>query len=185
MNAVGFDQPLRCFVVPFTFDPLNLGEQASDRFAKRVDVGHDVEGPVAARPDLDRRRVRDQPVHNRLAIAHVVFLDCGALADTPQLHERVARVSLVLGAHDVVVVRFTEQAEIRELALGKKIQRNEIRARLFDRRELLFERRLRIAEQMYWSARKLKAAGVRSQHPDWPEEKVATEVNRIFLNAGN
>ena len=47
------------------------------------------------------------------------------------------------------------------------------------------QRRLRIAEQMYWSARKLKAAGVRSQHPDWPEEKVATEVNRIFLNAGN
>ncbi len=45
------------------------------------------------------------------------------------------------------------------------------------------ERRLKLAEQMFWSARKLKTAGVRSQHPDWPEEKVIAEVNRIFLNA--
>lgn len=45
------------------------------------------------------------------------------------------------------------------------------------------ERRLKLAEQMFWSARKLKAAGVRSQHPDWPEEKIIAEVNRIFLHA--
>jgi hypothetical protein len=45
------------------------------------------------------------------------------------------------------------------------------------------ERRLKLAEMLYWSARKLKAVGVRSQHPDWPEEKVNAEVNRIFLNA--
>jgi hypothetical protein len=31
----------------------------------------------------------------------------------------------------------------------------------------------------YGSARKLKAAGVCGQHPDWPEEKVIAEVNRI------
>ena len=45
------------------------------------------------------------------------------------------------------------------------------------------ERRLRLAEGLYWSARKLKAAGVRNHHPDWPEEKVNAEVNRIFLHA--
>jgi hypothetical protein len=45
------------------------------------------------------------------------------------------------------------------------------------------ERRLQIAEDMFWSARQLKAAGVRYQHPDWPEEKVIAEVNRIFLHA--
>ena len=45
------------------------------------------------------------------------------------------------------------------------------------------ERRLQLAEMLYWSARKLKTAGVRSQHPDWPEEKVNAEVNRIFLHA--
>jgi hypothetical protein len=45
------------------------------------------------------------------------------------------------------------------------------------------ERRLKLAEGLYWSARKLKAAGVRSQHPDWSEEKVKAEVNRLFLHA--
>ena len=42
-------------------------------------------------------------------------------------------------------------------------------------------RRLQLAEQMFWSARRLKAVGVRHQHPEWPEEKVIAEVNRIFL----
>ena len=45
------------------------------------------------------------------------------------------------------------------------------------------ERRLKVAEQLYWSARRLKVAGVRAQHPDWPEEKAIAEVNRIFLHA--
>ena len=45
------------------------------------------------------------------------------------------------------------------------------------------ERRLRLAELLYWSARKLKFAGVRAQHPDWPEEQVNAEVRRIFLHA--
>ena len=46
------------------------------------------------------------------------------------------------------------------------------------------QRRLQLAEQMFWFARRLKTAGVRHQHPDWPEEKVIAEVNRIFLHAG-
>ncbi len=50
-------------------------------------------------------------------------------------------------------------------------------------RAMTGERRLRVAEQLYWCARKLKAAGVRSQHPDWPEERVNAEVCRIFLHA--
>jgi hypothetical protein len=45
------------------------------------------------------------------------------------------------------------------------------------------ERRLRLAEQLYWSARKLKAAGLRHQHSDWAEDRVNAEVTRIFLNA--
>ena len=44
-------------------------------------------------------------------------------------------------------------------------------------------RRLRLAEQMFLEARQLKAAGVRHQHPDWPDEAVMAEVNRIFLHA--
>ena len=45
------------------------------------------------------------------------------------------------------------------------------------------QRRLQIAEQMFWMARELKATGLRHHHPDWPEEKVIAEVNRIFLHA--
>lgn len=44
-------------------------------------------------------------------------------------------------------------------------------------------RRLRLAERLYWSARKLKAAGFHSQHPDWPEERVQEEVRRVFRHA--
>jgi hypothetical protein len=45
------------------------------------------------------------------------------------------------------------------------------------------EQRLRLAEQLYWSARKLKRAGLRTQHPDWPDERLDAEVRRIFLHA--
>ena len=44
-------------------------------------------------------------------------------------------------------------------------------------------RRLRLAEQLYWSARKMKAAGLRGQHPDWPESRLNDEVRRIFSHA--
>ena len=50
-------------------------------------------------------------------------------------------------------------------------------------RAILGERRLRLAEQLYWSARKLKTAGLRAQHPDWPQERVNDEVRRLFSNA--
>ena len=50
-------------------------------------------------------------------------------------------------------------------------------------RDMTGERRLRLAEQLYWSARKMKAAGLRSQHPDWPEQRLNDEVREIFSHA--
>ena len=44
-------------------------------------------------------------------------------------------------------------------------------------------RRLQLAEQLYWSARKLKLAGLRAQHPDWTIEQLNAEVRRVFLHA--
>jgi hypothetical protein len=44
--------------------------------------------------------------------------------------------------------------------------------------------RLKVAERLYWSARKMKAAGVRAQHPNWTESQVEAEVRRIFANSG-
>jgi Rv0078B-related antitoxin len=45
------------------------------------------------------------------------------------------------------------------------------------------EKKLRLAEQLYWSARKMKAAGLRAQHPEWTEEQVSEQVRQIFLHA--
>ena len=45
------------------------------------------------------------------------------------------------------------------------------------------ERRWRLAEQLYWSARRMKIAGLRAQHPDWPNERLEAETRQIFLNA--
>lgn len=44
-------------------------------------------------------------------------------------------------------------------------------------------RRLQLAEQLYWSARKMLAAGLRHRHPDWTEERIVDEVRIIFTNA--
>jgi hypothetical protein len=45
------------------------------------------------------------------------------------------------------------------------------------------EQKLNTAMQLYWSARELKAAGLRSLHPDWSEEKIQQEVRYAFLTA--
>jgi hypothetical protein len=45
------------------------------------------------------------------------------------------------------------------------------------------QRRLSLAEQFYWSAREMKAAGVGTQHPDWSEAQVKNEATRIFRSA--
>ena len=47
------------------------------------------------------------------------------------------------------------------------------------------QQRLKVAEHMFWMARKLKAAGVRSMHPDWSEAEVMAKVNHIFLHGGD
>jgi hypothetical protein len=44
-------------------------------------------------------------------------------------------------------------------------------------------RRWRLAEQLYWSARKMKRAGLHGQHPDWEAHQLDEEVRRIFSHA--
>jgi hypothetical protein len=50
-------------------------------------------------------------------------------------------------------------------------------------RRLSGEQKLRAAFGLYWSARKLKAAAIREQHPAWTEEQVQQRVKEIFLHA--
>ena len=45
------------------------------------------------------------------------------------------------------------------------------------------DRKLKIALSLYYSARQLKAAGLRAQNPDWTEEKIQNKLREIFLYA--
>jgi len=44
--------------------------------------------------------------------------------------------------------------------------------------------RLRAAMLLYHSARRLKAAALRSFHPDWSESKISDAVRESFQHAG-
>ena len=45
------------------------------------------------------------------------------------------------------------------------------------------EQKLRISQMLYYSARELKAAGLRAQNPNWSEEMIKDRVREIFLYA--
>ncbi len=45
------------------------------------------------------------------------------------------------------------------------------------------EKKLEVAMQLYYSARELKAAGLRADHPDWDEKQVQQAVREAFLYA--
>ena len=77
----------------------------------------------------------------------MILFDLGSLADAAQLHQGVPGVGLVLGAHDLGVVGRFDQAELDQFRIGKEIQRDEIGARLLERRVLLLEHGLRAAQQ--------------------------------------
>ena len=50
-------------------------------------------------------------------------------------------------------------------------------------RRLTPQQKLRAVENLYWTARKLKAAGLRLQHPEWSEERIQETVRTMFLHA--
>jgi hypothetical protein len=43
--------------------------------------------------------------------------------------------------------------------------------------------KLRAAERLYYSARELKAAALRAEHPDWTDDAIRRAVRDIFLYA--
>lgn len=45
------------------------------------------------------------------------------------------------------------------------------------------QERLRQAEALYWTARRLREAHERSLHPEWSEQQVREHVRRVFLRA--
>ncbi len=45
------------------------------------------------------------------------------------------------------------------------------------------EQKLRVAFDLYYSARELKASSLRAQHPDWSEKQIQEKVRELFLHA--
>ena len=50
-------------------------------------------------------------------------------------------------------------------------------------RRMTGREKLRTAFQLYWGARKIKAARLRQQHPEWTEEQIQQRVKEIFFYA--
>jgi hypothetical protein len=50
-------------------------------------------------------------------------------------------------------------------------------------RRMTPERRMELAQDLYWTAREFKASGIKSRHPDWGDEQVKAEVTQIFRNS--
>ena len=50
-------------------------------------------------------------------------------------------------------------------------------------RSMTPEQKLRLALRLYYSARQLKLAALRTHHPDWSEEEIQQKLRDIFLYA--
>jgi hypothetical protein len=50
-------------------------------------------------------------------------------------------------------------------------------------RRMTPEQKVEASFKLYWTARELKASGLRMLHPDWTEQQVQDEVRRIFFHA--
>lgn len=44
-------------------------------------------------------------------------------------------------------------------------------------------KRLKTAQQLYWSARRFKKAMLAHQHPEWDAEKLAAEARASFMHS--
>jgi hypothetical protein len=102
------------------------------------------------------------------------FLRCAGLSHRGRKSMIHAMKHACTGLGPMAPVRHIER-----MLADEQLSREQIEAL----RAMSGQDRLRIAQRLYWSARRMKAAGVRAQHADWPEAKVDDEVRRIFCNA--
>jgi len=62
---------------------------------------------------------------------------------------------------------------------------NQIKPKMHPEQKRIFQsmtpdQKLKILLRLYYSARELKAAGLRIQHPDWTEEMIQDSLRKIF-----
>ena len=49
-------------------------------------------------------------------------------------------------------------------------------------RRMTGEQKLKISNQMFWTARRNKIKALLSEHPDWSEEQAAKEITRLIIS---
>jgi len=78
----------------------------------------------------------------------------------------VAVVAIAFGGRDTVTIGLCDENEVQRVLQATTPAQ-----------------KLRAAERLYWSARQLKAAALRAEHPDWTDEAIRKAVREIFLCA--
>ena len=78
------------------------------------------------------------------------------------------------------VSKYLDMAKARKPGQERSSQ-DDVQTRVL--RRMTAEQKLRAAMRLYWSARELKAAWIRSRHPNWTKEQVEKAVREIFANA--
>jgi hypothetical protein len=76
---------------------------------------------------------------------------------------------------DCTVIAPSFERFVQDLATGRAYQ-------LERYRRMTPSEKLSAMTNLYWSARQLKVAFVRQQHPDWSEAQIQREVKRQFQN---
>ena len=113
----------------------------------------------------------------------IIFIEVGCGSGVPASGE--------IGKADSTAEGRTPHDDTTDLDLARRRSLGHIECMLTDEqaspqqirawRAMTGQERWRLAEGLYWTARKLKAAGVRAQHPEWSGEQIEAEVRRIFL----
>lgn len=88
------------------------------------------------------------------------------------------------GETDVQIETFEKMTPERKLkAAIQPLHPGETNAQIETFKKMTPEQKLKAAMRLYWSARRLKAAWIRQQHPEWIEEQVQQAVKEAFINA--
>ncbi|AQQ71922.1 hypothetical protein SMSP2_02301 [Limihaloglobus sulfuriphilus] len=69
---------------------------------------------------------------------------------------------------------YADDFQKRHLEEGERVRREIYR-------NMSAEQKIRILEDMYWTARQMKTNWLKQQHPDWTDEEIEKEVREIFL----
>src|SRR5690606_17120868 len=140
LDGVRLDEVADRGIVALRLDALQLAQELAEELAQRRVIVDDEVRLAGARAPLDDvvgPAVLVRPRGDELAVTHVVFLDALSGLDAEELLlQAIPDVAIVLGVADV---DRRQEPELDELRIDHEVQRNEIGARLLERRAVIPE----------------------------------------------